>query len=198
MQTPEKDMVRKQILDAASAVFAKYGYKKATMDDIGHALKKGKTAVYYYYNGKEDIFRAIVEREANQLGKSISTAIVKGKNANEKLSLYIHARVNTLLKVSNFYDAMKNDLLDSLEFINQARQSYDEFETSLVSKIISEGNSEGVFNINNVPETAELIVNILKGLEINLFVKSDPAMLKERTQNIISLITNGLVNAAKK
>lgn len=194
METPEKDIVREQILDAASSVFAKYGYKKATMDDIGHAIKKGKTAVYYYFDGKEDIFRAIVEREAMQLGKSILGAISEGGNAFEKLSLYIHARVNTLQKVSNFYDAMKNDLLDSLEFINQARRTYDAFEINLVSGILTEGNQNQIFHVAQPSETAELIVNILKGLEIHLFVSSDPATLKHKTEAIIQLLTNGLIN----
>jgi len=185
MQNNEKDHVREQILDAASAVFAKYGYKKATMDDIGHAIKKGKTAVYYYFNGKEDIFRGIVEREANMLGKSIVAAIEKGKSASDKFAMYIHARVNTLQKVSNFYDAMKNELLDSLEFINQARQTYDAFEISLVSSILSQGNKEGSFNVKDCNATAELIVTILKGLEIHLFVVSDQTRLQQKTEEII-------------
>jgi AcrR family transcriptional regulator len=198
MHNNEKDHVREQILDAASAVFAKYGYKKATMDDIGHAIKKGKTAVYYYFNGKEDIFRAIVEREAAMLGKSIVSAIEKGKTASEKFALYIHARVNTLQKVSNFYDAMKNELLDSLEFINQARQTYDSFEISMVNDILKAGNKEGAFNVAKTESTAELIVAILKGLEIHLFVVSDPSKLQQKTGEIIFLLTNGLSNSSAK
>ncbi len=192
METQEKDGVREQILNAASVVFAKYGYKKVTMDDIGHAIKKGKTAVYYYYTGKEDIFRAIVEREAGLLGESIVSSVEKGNNAKQKLSLYIHARVSTLQKVSNFYDAMKNDLLDSLEFINQARKNYDRFEVSLVKNIIDEGNREGAFSVKDSQRVSELIVDILKGLEIPLFVISDQQNLEQKTGDIINLLTYGL------
>lgn len=192
METREKDGVREQILNAASLVFAKYGYKKATMDDIGRAIKKGKTAVYYYFTGKEDIFRAIVEREAGLLGESIVKSVEKGRDAKQKLSLYIHARVNTLQKVSNFYDAMKNDLFDSLEFINQARKNYDRFEISLVKKIIDEGNREGTFSVKDSHKVSELIVEILKGLEIPLFVIPNEQNLEQKTGDIINLLTYGI------
>lgn len=194
----EKDLMREQILDAASVVFGKYGYKKSTMDDIGVAIKKGKTAVYYYFSSKEDIFKAVIEREAGLLGKSIISSTSKGENAVTKLSLYIKSRMQTLKKVSIFYDAMKNELFDHLDFMNNVRKNYDQFEVSLVRDILNQGVKEGEFKIKDTERTAELIVITLKGLEIPIFLRSDLSDTEARINDIIQLIVYGLVNPGKE
>ena len=190
----EKDLMREQILDAASIVFGKYGYKKSTMDDIGAAIKKGKTAVYYYFTSKEDIFRAVIEREAGMLGKSIISSTAQGENAINKLTLYIKSRMQTLQNVSIFYDAMKNELFDHLDFMNNVRKNYDQFEVSLVKDIIIQGVKEKSFKVSQPEKAAELIVIILKGLEIPIFLRADLSDVEERISDIINLIVYGLVN----
>jgi len=190
----EKDLVRESIVKAASKVFGKYGFKKATMDDIGQAIKKGKTAVYYYFPSKEDIFKAVIEREAEILGQSIFTSISKEDDPIKKLKIYIIARMKSLKKLTNFYDAMKSELLDHLVFLDEVRQNSDKFEVSLLTNILNEGNSKKMFSVKKPEKTAEIIVTILKGLEIPIFLKSDLSDLEERTESIIDLIVYGLAN----
>ena len=44
------ETVKASILDAARALFAKFGYKKTTMEDIAHELHKGKSSVITSYS----------------------------------------------------------------------------------------------------------------------------------------------------
>lgn len=108
-----------QIINSASVVFGRYGYKKTTTDEIGMAAGKSKTAIYYYFKNKEDIFKAVIEREADELEKSLNNAIADKTTPEEKLKAYFYARMQTMLNLSNFYDAMKNEVLDHLSFINK-------------------------------------------------------------------------------
>lgn len=189
----EKDLVKDQILDAASVVFRRFGYKKATMDDIGNAIKKGKTAVYYYFSSKEDIFKAVIEREAGQLEQSIIYSIGKFDNPLEKLKAYIEARMRTLQKVSNFYDAMKNELLDHLDFMNNVRKNYDIFEISLLKDILQDGVNKKIFNISNTEKVAELIVFSLRGMEIPIFLRPEVTDIDEKINDITQLFVYGLI-----
>ena len=59
--------MRENIVSAATEVFSRYGFKKTSMEDIARALRMGKSSIYYYFKGKEEIFQAVVDREANLL-----------------------------------------------------------------------------------------------------------------------------------
>ena len=63
--------MRNTIVGIASEVFAKFGFKKTTVDDIAQALRKGKSSIYYYFSSKEDIFKAVVDKEADALREKI-------------------------------------------------------------------------------------------------------------------------------
>ncbi len=65
--TPSQDANRTAILDASRDLFARFGYKKTTMEDIAMALRKGKSSLYYYFKNKEEIFQAVIELESELL-----------------------------------------------------------------------------------------------------------------------------------
>ncbi|GAA4351187.1 hypothetical protein GCM10023185_09650 [Hymenobacter saemangeumensis] len=55
---------RLQILSAASACFARFGYAKTTLEDIGRAAQLNKASLYYYFPGKDELFIAVVLQES--------------------------------------------------------------------------------------------------------------------------------------
>ncbi len=198
MTTEEKDNVRESIVDAACDLFGKFGYKKTTMDDVALASRKGKTAIYYYYKNKDEIFRAVIEREAKQLADVIEKAVSIHSNPVEKLKAYVIARMQALQNVATFYDAMKNELLDHLSFMDQTREAYEKSELETVRKILLEGNKNGQFKIKRPEATAITIVTLLKGLEIPFFIQTKPEDVEEKVKNLLDIICFGIVNRAAK
>ncbi len=47
---------RRQIIDAATEVFAREGYVEASVEDIAKAAGVAPTAIYYHFGGKEELF----------------------------------------------------------------------------------------------------------------------------------------------
>ena len=50
------------ILEAAFGVFATYGFRRTSMDDIAKAAGMSRSALYLHYRNKEDIFRSLTQR----------------------------------------------------------------------------------------------------------------------------------------
>jgi AcrR family transcriptional regulator len=48
------------ILDAATTVFLRYGFKKTSMDDLARAVGISRQALYLHFQNKEALFRATV------------------------------------------------------------------------------------------------------------------------------------------
>lgn len=57
----DKDARRRDILSAAALVFAKYGYQRATIDQISEAAGIAKGSIYLTFASKEDLFYALFE-----------------------------------------------------------------------------------------------------------------------------------------
>ncbi|MER6014371.1 TetR/AcrR family transcriptional regulator [Streptomyces bluensis] len=53
---------RAEILDVATAEFARAGYAGARVDEIAARTRTTKRMIYYYFGGKEQLFTAVLER----------------------------------------------------------------------------------------------------------------------------------------
>lgn len=53
---------RAQILDAALGCFGRYGYQRTSMETIARAAGVSRPALYQYFTGKQDVFRAVGAR----------------------------------------------------------------------------------------------------------------------------------------
>lgn len=58
----EKEIRRKDIIDAAERIFFSKGYNSATMDDVAKEAEYSKRTVYVYFNSKEQIYFEIMIR----------------------------------------------------------------------------------------------------------------------------------------
>ncbi|MEZ5893278.1 MAG: TetR/AcrR family transcriptional regulator [Parvularculaceae bacterium] len=67
-KSPEKAQA---LLAAAGAVFARHGYRSATIDQVAEAAGVAKGTVYLYFASKEDLFFALFEEMARQAMASL-------------------------------------------------------------------------------------------------------------------------------
>lgn len=186
------DRIKENILDVAREIFSKFGFRKTTMEEIAQAARKGKSSIYYYFNSKEEIFEAVVKTEASLLKNEILQTIEKTDDPLEKLRLYIITRIRGIKKLGNFYDAMQNDFLSHLNFIEKAREEYDKLEIEVISGILQQGIEKEEFEIDDPNLAAIALVTILKGLELPLFIDKIDYQLEDRVEDLLTLMYKGI------
>jgi AcrR family transcriptional regulator len=191
--TSDKSDIREQIVSMASEIFNRFGFRKATMDEIARTLGKGKSSIYYYFESKEEIYEAVIDREASQLRKEIMKALAQSDDPKEKLRNYIVTRMRTFRKVSNFYEAIRTEMVSHLDFIENVRRKYDQDEIRLVSEILSDGVSRKIFRIDDPVATATAIVTAMKGLEIPLFLTGRRKNDEARMQPLLDILFYGIM-----
>ncbi len=191
--TVVKEEIRDQIIDSASEIFSRFGFRKTTMDEIARAMRKGKSSIYYYFTSKEDIFKAVVEKEAQTLREEVTRAVESSNVPAEKLRNYILARMKVMKNVSNFYDTLKNEYLNHLDFVNKVREKYDKQEIRILTGILEEGQKNGVFRTDDPELAAIAIVTALKGLEIPLFWSKANKNIERRVDDLLNILLYGLL-----
>lgn len=71
--SPKTELRRQQILDAASECFRKSGFHGASMAEIAKSFGMSCGHIYNYFDSKEAIIRALVERDMEQTLERIAS-----------------------------------------------------------------------------------------------------------------------------
>jgi len=163
------------------------------MEEIAMASRKGKSSIYYYFTSKEDIFKAVVEKEAEELKRDLQVAISKVEDPGEKLRTFVLFRMNKLSTLTNFYAALKSEHLGHLEFIENIRKEYDKNEIRILKSILQTGIDQGKFSVEDPDLAAVAIATALKGLEVPLFIRKEHGNIEDRLDSLIQFLFYGLV-----
>jgi AcrR family transcriptional regulator len=188
-----KDEVRGEILRTARKIFSRFGFKKTTMDEIAAASRKAKSSIYYYFKSKEEIFEAVVESESAQLKAEIKKAVDVDGDAKIKLKNYVKVRLQSTSELVNFYEALKNDYLSHLEFIERIRRQHENEEIEMVEMILKQGVISNDFKQHDSHLAAIAIVTAIKGLEIPLFNSHENANVDQRIEGLLQVLFYGIV-----
>lgn len=189
----QKEEIKDQIITVARKIFSQFGFKKTTLEEIAQAAGKGKSSIYYYFDSKEDIFRAVVEKEAQILRNEIDKKMNSVKSPKNQLRTYILTRMESFKNLANFYNAVKNEYLARLDFIEKIRKKYDQDEVKAIERILQSGIDNGDFIIKKPEVTAIAIATAMKGLEIPVFFDDENYKLEKRLDEILDVLFFGLV-----
>ena len=188
-----KEEYRKKIINAAGKVFSRYGFKRTSMDEIAREVNMGKSSIYYYFSGKEDIFKAVIMYEANLMRNELTKAIKSVESPVEKMERYINVRMSTFESLSNYYNAIFDKDLDHFDFIEKIKARYDREELAILRLIIYDGYRKGVFRVEGSEYTAMAVQTALKGLEVPLFWKKREVDVLHRVKAVLDVLFHGIL-----
>lgn len=187
--------MKEKILDIAFKHFVQYGFTKTTLTGIAYVLGKKKTALYYYFKNKEDLFAAIVRVEAENLLAELELIFKKEEDEITILKKYITTRVRAMHLVSVRYKVLKDELFILLPEIERVRLPYHEKEVILVENLLTRGNEKEIFRTANAEHIAKVLVNTLKGLEIPMYIRNEVSYDPKEIESLISVLIYGVATS---
>lgn len=188
-----KDEQRDMIVNVATEVFAKHGYKKATLELIGQSMGKVKSFVYYYFKNKEEIFEAVVDEEVARMKSEFDEILTSSSSASKKLEEYAKRRFTLIFQLANYFRMVSNGQLTDPKITEKLRKKYEEKELEHIQQILSQGIEEGEFAIGDVPLAALVLLTVLKGLEMPLFTSNlGRTSVEKRVDKLLAIVFNGI------
>jgi AcrR family transcriptional regulator len=163
----EHDERRNEILDAAQLLFHQQGYDATSVNTIIGKLNVSKGTFYHYFASKEDLLDSLVDRFTVDIMRLIHEATRKeGLSALERLDAYFRvagqhkaANAEMIFMMLKALYRDENILLRHKTDFQIVRKSASE-----IADIIRQGVAEGVFDVGDPDDTAELILNIAMGI----------------------------------
>jgi AcrR family transcriptional regulator len=160
------EKTRAMLVDVARKLFAKKGIEETTMNDISQASGKGRRTLYTYFRSKEDIYEAVVEAEMDRLAQEMAAVAAKPMNPEDKLVAIIYSHLDAIKEVVQRNGNMRAQFFRDIWRVSLIRKRFDSNEKKLLTKVLTEGEREGYFEMENIPLTVNIIHYCVKGLEI--------------------------------
>jgi AcrR family transcriptional regulator len=177
---------RQEIVTTARHLFESEGYDKVTMQRIVEEVGIAKGTVFYYFESKEELLKAVVEDiiEEDYRRKQALIAVTDGNGLDKiravmqlnSMALKYPKILESLHEISNA--AMHTQLLAVM--INN--------EAHLYEMLIAQGCDEGIFQTDNPLECAEFMIAGMQFLTDTGIYPWDESDLMRRMQAFPSLV----------
>jgi len=178
-----KDDKTSLIINAAQKLFGIYGAEKTSMREIADDLHLSKASLYYYFPDKENLFRAVIEKEQTEFLETLEKDIKDNPDPAECLRRYCLNRLAYFKHLVNLGRIGAGSLSDYKPLIVDSFKVFREKEKKLVMEVLEKGKKNGQFNIYNTYDTASLFLEILRGLRSVFFTNKKFTLINDEEYN---------------
>jgi AcrR family transcriptional regulator len=92
----ERKLREERLLDAATTLLVRWGYRKTTIDDVAREAGVGKGTIYLHWKDKNDLFRAAIWREQQRYSEEIQRRIAADPEGGLLHRVTIHGMLAAL------------------------------------------------------------------------------------------------------
>jgi AcrR family transcriptional regulator len=183
---------RSMLVEIARQLFAEKGFAETTMNDIAAASGKGRRTLYTYFRSKEEIYKSCIDTELAQVTNALTAVMKLDLEPRAKLEAYIRTRFEVMkdivIRNGNLNGVFFRDIVE----LEKVRNKVDKKETVMIHQILEDGIHQGLFQIQDVRRTAQILLYALKGLEVP-YTRENFRSNKERNQQIFDFLFHGLM-----
>ncbi len=172
-----KNDKRERILDAMQELMCQMPDKDISVNLIAKTAGIGKGSVYYYFNSKEDILDAVVERCYKKAIHEFFGELNSEEPALKKISLLFWSMLRP-----EYHDNQKNLILtlhlhEDLRLHNKMKMIAVQEVSPILTALLRQGCAEGTIHTDYPSESAEMIVAVITFfLDNNIFPSDNEAM----------------------
>jgi len=192
---PDVSVTRKnQILDAATAVFARLGFHDARMDDIVQASGLSKGALYWYFKSKEDIITAISQRLFTTDIEQLVGLLHAEGSVSERLQQLIQARIAGLQEMSDVVTILFEFYATALhqDGVRQFIKAYFQNFHELLVALIQQGIDRGEFRSVDAVAAATALDAVFEGLVVRWLIDPEAMQWAPVGEAALRLLLDGL------
>jgi AcrR family transcriptional regulator len=178
------------IREKAREVFARYGYRKTSVEEIGKACGLVGAALYHYYSSKEEIFAEVVRAEGERMIEKFRAACAATDDPRGQLAAY--ARTFFLTSREMMQGTILSDLAPALRLASEASDRFYDQEVATLSKVLDDGQRRGAFKKLHTQRTAALLISCFRGAALSHLRTRRQTRHDETNELLVSILLEGI------
>ncbi len=194
----QDDIIHQEILQAALQLYRKSGPAKVTMDNVAKATGRSRSSLYYYFKNWDEIFRAVLERIAEDVAAEIRLAVATAKNINDKLYAFCSAKIKTSQEWKSVFSTM-DQLMDADEkskhtkIMDALHKKLIYLERGILLDAMSAGGQPiRILSNTELDMLAFIISSSIRGIRREIYDHNDPHDAKAATTLLSDIIARWL------
>ncbi len=181
------------IYEAALSVFAKFGFRKATLEDIASRLQMTKSNLYIYAPSKKELYRQTVAWALLRWQLRVREAVEQESGAKEKFTVMCFKAVAYLAEDEAFRQVLLHDPdIFPMFPVTDPFQEINRNSVLMIRNILLQGIQERTFRPVDPEKMAEVIFMIYKMFIIRTYIKTEEKQFQEAFADTFELLVNGL------
>jgi len=190
------EQTRRQLIEAAAAIFSEQGYHRAKVEDVARRADVAKGTVYYHFSGKAELFAALVVEGIENHIRDIKNSVEADTPVEKQLKTLIKSSIELYLDYENVASITFSEINSSIDseafsLIEESKRKYLKF----IQETVEEGIEKGEFKPLNPRLVASGLEGTLEGALEELF-KEPPQNRPKReeiTDTLVQLCLDGLL-----
>ena len=162
----------RQIIRAARELFARQGYTRTTLNDVGSAAGYTGGLVTHRFGSKEGLLNAVVDSSARRFAEDQVQTAIKDKTATEAMTTYLAVYLREINKRESHMRALYVIMGEALGSVPEIRKKIAAFNKGFrfrIAAMVQNGVDSGEFNPNIDTEAAALmILALLRGVTMQI------------------------------
>ncbi|MEA3431437.1 MAG: TetR/AcrR family transcriptional regulator [candidate division WOR-3 bacterium] len=197
----EREERKNAILKAAVRVFSSKGFIRTTVSDIAREAGFSKSALYFYFGGKEEIFIEIIKKIITDFKEFIEKLGRETISTTEKIEKLFNTVLNYVEEKREIITILYSETHSLYSFKGKRfkgiLQKYKGFFIKGMKSILSQGIDKGTIRDCDI----ELLATVLRGMLTSLVIyrmNGGKKTNKECIEFVMDILRNGLIREERR
>ena len=191
-------MQRQEVLAAALDLFSKKGYGNVSMQEIAESAEFAIGTLYKFFRSKEDLYRALVQEQADKFHNGIESAFASSDDEVEQLRNYLKFKGDAfranIAMIRIYFSEIQGSCHNVLEGLDQEMQSRHEETLLKLAAIFEKGMQRGRFRKIAEPYYLALAIEGVTFAFLRLWMNhSGDHPVLDDTDTILNIFFQGLL-----
>jgi AcrR family transcriptional regulator len=192
----EQSMRRELIIEAARQIFEAKGFNKTTVEEIAARAELGKGTIYCYFESKEQLYVAVLEKGLTVLKERIDNVTAKPLSSIEALEKIYDVYIEYHRAHKGFIELLlfqsdQQQLFELDGLVGGLKNMANSWLESM-AKVLHRGIEQGEFQTMDVNKTAQMLLGIMLGMIINSKISQTTGKLVELKKPLFQMILEGI------
>lgn len=190
----EREKKTELLFETALELFAAYGYKKTTVDDVAARLSMTKGNLYFYVKNKKDLYEKTVNHALNQWKAAGQKAMESETDVVSQFRSMAIAAIEYIENNPTLRQVLMNDPSIFTISANEDRfRKTNESAMAILKAVLEEGVRQNIFYPMDVDHISEYLYSVYIMFLIKRYVKSESSSSKTMFREALELTIRGLV-----
>ncbi len=195
----QRERIRTVLLDRAAQFFAERSYAAVTLEDVTAAAGIAKGTFYSFFEGKEDLFSQVFEREHTRFHKHVE-GLFAGVDVcrREQVRDALHAVVRDLAAnplLRRVLDERDTPVWLEVRYDPAGRLGQERASTELMAGLIEAGQRAGVMREGDPEELAAVCGQLTAGFLVSSSAAGAETL--RRLETALDLVVDGLYTVGR-